>query len=129
MEYNTDNLLKKALEETEKNNLFFIEDVISFLPCAKSTFYKYIPIDSNEMDKLKEALGKNRINLKVELRKKWRESDNATLQLALMKLIATNAERKSLSQSYHDVTTEGKSINKIYLGGEDETTTKAEGGN
>lgn len=81
------------------------------------------------MNELKEALDKNRVTLKVELRKKWRDSDNATLQMGLMKLIASNEERKSLSQSYHDLTTEGKSINKIYLGGEDETATETEGGN
>ncbi|TAI48992.1 hypothetical protein [Flagellimonas allohymeniacidonis] len=121
MTYDTATLFEMATNETEKHNLFFIEDVVSFLPCSKSTFYKYIPLGSNEMDKLKDLLGKNRIALKVELRKKWRESDNATLQMALMKLIATNEERKKLSQSYIDHTSDSKPMNVISLGGDEAT--------
>ncbi|MCL6272536.1 hypothetical protein M3P19_00865 [Muricauda sp. 2012CJ35-5] len=122
MAYDKSELFATAIKETERHNLFFIEDVVSLLPCSRSTFYSHFPADSDELDELKEILGKNRIALKVELRKKWRESDNATLQMALMKLIATNEERKKLSQTYLDHTTDNKPMNIISLGGDEATT-------
>jgi hypothetical protein len=38
--------------------------------------------------------------MKSQMRNKWRESDNATLQIGLMKLIASDQERKRLSTGY-----------------------------
>ena len=46
------------------------------------------------------VLFKNKVNLKVSLRSKWYNSDAPTLQLALMKLVASDEERKALSTSY-----------------------------
>lgn len=122
MSYDKDKLMDLAFTEIKRHNLLFIEDVVSFLPCSKSTFYTHFPAGSDELNELKEMMGKNRIDLKVELRKKWREFDNATLQMALMKLIATNEERKKLSQTYLDHTTDNKPINVISLGGDEPTT-------
>jgi len=42
----------------------------------------------------------NKVAQKVKMRKKWGDSDNATLQMALMKLISTDDERKRLAVSY-----------------------------
>ncbi len=116
MAYETQELLTQAKSVIEEHGLFFIEDVVSYLPCSKSTFYEHFPLKSNESNELRDLLDSNRITVKVELRKKWRDSDNATLQMGLMKLIATNEERKKLAQTYHDHTTDGKYINLISLG-------------
>ena|SRR5680860_18593 len=116
MAYKTEELLKQARSAIEEHELFFIEDVVSYLPCSKSTFYDHFPLDSDESNELRDLLDSNRITVKVELRKKWRESDNATLQMGLMKLIATNEERKKLAQTYQDHTTDGKPVNLISLG-------------
>jgi hypothetical protein len=47
-----------------------------------------------------EQLETNRTELKVSMRSKWYKSDNATLQMALMKLLCTPEERKILSMNY-----------------------------
>ena len=93
------NKLKKSV----KNKLFFIEDIVAFLPCSKNYFYDHFPPDSNEYDELKALLDTNRTTLKVSMRSKWYTSNAPALQMALMKLIATPEELRKLSmnvQSY-----------------------------
>ena len=100
MAYNTEELYQKAIQAIKEHNLFFIEDVVALLPCSKPTFYDHIPVNSNEFNNLKELIEENRVSEKLKLRKKWSESDNATLQMGLMKLITTDEERKRLATSY-----------------------------
>lgn len=104
MAYNKKELFEKAIEVIREKKLYFIEDVISNLPCAKPTFYDHFKIDSNEMNTIKEELELNKVALKSSMRKKWYDSDNATLQIALMKLISTDDERKKISNTYIDKT-------------------------
>ena len=70
------------------------------------------------IDKKGDSIENNKINQKRQLRKKWFDNDNATLQLALYELIATNDERERLQTNYNktDVTSQGESINIISLG-------------
>ena len=42
---------------------------------------------------------------------KWLTSQNATLQLAAMRMICDPEEHRSLNQNYNDITTKGESIN------------------
>ena len=100
MAYKTEDLLKTAMEAIEKHKLFFIEDIIAYLPCAKPTFYEHFPNESNDYKTMFEALERNRINLKVTMRSKWYKSDAPALQMALMKLICSDDERKKLAMSY-----------------------------
>jgi hypothetical protein len=111
MAYDKKKIFEQAKEVILKNKLFFIEDIVAFLPIAKKTFYEYFPIDSNESNELKEMLETNRIEIKSSMRSKWYKSENATLQMALMKLICTDDERKMLAMNYTDHTTNGKEIN------------------
>jgi hypothetical protein len=67
------------------------------LPCSAPTFYSFFPPESNELNDIKARLAKNRISMKANMRKKWYQSENATLQVALMKLIATDDEAARLS--------------------------------
>ena len=104
MGYNKEDLYNQAIGLIKDKNLFFIEDVVGFMSCTKSTFYAHFPIDSVEMNTIKEELENNRISIKTNMRKKWYDSDNATLQIALMKLISTDEERKRISNTYIDKT-------------------------
>lgn len=104
MAYKTEELFDQAIKLIKEKNLFFIEDVIALLPCAKPTFYDHFKIDSYEMNIIKDELENNRIAIKSSMRKKWYDSDNATLQIALMKLIGTDEERKKISNTYIDKT-------------------------
>ena len=118
MAYDTEILKEKAIEAIRKFNLIFVEDVCAMIGIAKSTFYLHFPPNSSNSNELTEMLEKNKIALKVSLRKKWLESENATTQIMLYKLCSTDIEHRKLNQNYTDVTTDGEKIafdiNKIY---------------
>lgn len=116
MAYDKKEIFEKAIKQIEENTLYFIEDVVAFLPIGKTTFYEFFPPDSNEMNDIKELLDNNKISTKVKLRKKLSEGDKAAEILALYKLIATEEERKALSMQHIDHTTKGDAINLISLG-------------
>ena len=100
MAYKTEDLFNKAVENIKKHKLFFIEDIIAFMPCAKSTFYEHLPNDSDHYKKMFEELEKNRTELKVSMRSKWYKSSAPALQMALMKLLSTPEELKKLSMNH-----------------------------
>ena len=111
MAYNRDKLFELAKEQVEKNNLFFIEDIVSFLPCDKTTFYRHFPIDSNEYHTLKEMLEQNKIKTKSAIRAKLFKSQKAAELLALYRLICTPEEHRLLNQQYLDHTSGCEKIN------------------
>ncbi len=100
MAYDKNKIFEQAKEVTVKNKLFFIEDIVAFLPCSKNYFYDHFPPDSNEYDELKALLDTNRTTLKVSMRSKWYTSNAPALQMALMKLIATPEELRKLSMQF-----------------------------
>lgn len=112
MAYDKQKIYEQAKEMIVKHKLFFVEDIVAFLPISKPTFYEYFPVGSNEINELKDLLEINRTELKVSLRSKWYKSNAPALQMALMKLICNDEERKKLSMTYSDVTTDGDKINK-----------------
>lgn len=122
MAYDRAKIFQQAKEAIEKHKLFFIDDIVAFLPIARSTFYDW---ELDKSDELKEMLDKNRVEVKSSLRSKWYKSNAPALQLALYKLIASPDEHRSLQMNYQDVTSEGKQVNVISLGtgkNPDETT-------
>ena len=105
MAYDKKKIFEQAKEMIVKHKLFFIEDIVAFLPCDKTTFYRFFEVESNEYNELKALLETNRTEIKVSMRSKWYKSDAPVLQMALMKLISTEEERKKLSMNYtEDVT-------------------------
>jgi hypothetical protein len=103
MAYDRNKIFEQAKEVIVKHKLFFIEDIVAFLPISKPTFYEYFQIDSNDFNELKELLETNRIELKVSMRSKWYKSNAPALQMALMKLIATPDELRKLSMTHQAV--------------------------
>jgi hypothetical protein len=111
MAYDKDKLYQQAEKAIKENDLFFVEDIVAFLPCSKTTFYDYFPSNSDELNNLKELLETNKITTKAKIRKKLFKSDKASELLALYRLIATQEEHQRLNQSYVDHTTKGESVN------------------
>lgn len=99
MAYDKIKIFEQAKEMIVKHKLFFIEDIVAFLPCDKTTFYRFFEPDSNEYNELKGLLETNRVELKVSMRSKWYKSNAPALQMALMKLIATPDELRKLSMN------------------------------
>lgn len=106
MAYNTETLKAKAIESIKKNKLIFVEDICAMIGVSVPCFYDHFKVDSNDFKELRTLLDENKISLKVALRKKWFDSDNATTQMALYKLCSTKEEHMKLQQSYIDTTTE-----------------------
>lgn len=100
MAYDRKKIFEQAKEMIVKHKLFFVDDIVAFLPCSKSSFYEFYPDGSDELDELKELLNVNRTTLKVSMRSKWYTSNAPALQMALMKLIATPEELKKLSMQF-----------------------------
>lgn len=126
MAYDRLEIFEEAKKAIKDNSLYFIEDIVAFLPIVKTTFYEFFPVESDEMNDIKELLDNNKIATKVKLRKKLGEGDKAAEILALYKLIATDEERRALSMQHVDHTTKGEQINVISLGSgikPDESTT------
>lgn len=97
MAYDKKKIFEQAKEAIVKNKLFFIDDIIAYLPCSRSTFYEW---EMEKSDELKELLNQNRTTLKVSLRSKWYTSNAPALQMALMKLIASPEELRKLSMTH-----------------------------
>ena len=110
MAYDKKIIYNQAIELSKTDNYFFIQDLIDSLCISKPTFYEYFPPDSNEFNALKENLYNNRIKKKVELRKKLGEGSGSEL-IALYKLLGNDEERKRLSTTYNDLTTQGEKLN------------------
>lgn len=104
MAYDKQELIDKALEVIEKHNLFFIDDVVSFLPCSRATFYNH---ELDKLDTIKDAIEKNRVSTKINMRNKWYNSDHPTLQVALMKIISSDDEAHRLNGSRQEIRHEG----------------------
>jgi hypothetical protein len=108
MAFSKDELIAKSIELIKANNLITQTEVISLLPCSRQTYYT---IGLDKVDELKDALEANKGKTKIFLKNKWKESDNATLQIALFKLCADADELHRLAVNYTDVTTGGEKIN------------------
>ena len=106
MSYNKEKTLEDAKRLIKEKRLFFVEDIVALLPMSKTTFYEFFKVDSDELNTLKGLLEHNRVEIKSSMRSKWYQSESATLQVALMKIIATDEEAHRLSGTKQEIKTE-----------------------
>jgi len=99
MAYNKEQIFESAKEIAVTNNCLFIEELVSYLPISKATFYLFFPDGSDELDEIKGLVNTNKEQKKSAMYRKWFESDNATLQISLMKLISTEEQAHRLNGS------------------------------
>jgi hypothetical protein len=115
MAYDQNKIFEQALEQIKKNNLFFIEDIVAFLPCDKTTFYRFFPTESNEYNTLKGFLDENKVKTKSAIRSKLYKSAKAAELLALYKLICSDEERNALSmQRIEHTVNERKNVADLF---------------
>lgn len=100
MLYEKDKIYNLAIKQIKENNLFFVQDIVAFLPCQKSWFYDNFPAESEQMETFKDLLEQNKIKTKSGIRAKLWKSEKAAELLALYRLIATPDEHRLLNQSY-----------------------------
>ena len=112
MAYDKKELEAQSVKVIKKNKIMFIEHLIAYLPCGKTTFYE---LKLNESDTIKKGIEKNRINRKVTFLNNWSDDEAApALQIAAMKMICTPDEAHRLNGSKqeikHNVDTQSKLI-------------------
>ena len=99
---------KAILETIAKNPIFKFKDIfVYYKGCSRATAYNH---NLDKLDSIKEALYSNRRKGVSSLLAKWLTSDNATLQLAAMRMICDQDEHRSLNQNYSDITSKGEKI-------------------
>ena len=115
MTYDRGKIYKQAIISAQDEDNYFIEDIIAELPVSKPTFYDFFKVNSNELNDIKGYLEANKIATKKVIRGKLRKGEKATELIALYKLICTEEERKSLSQSYQEHSGEVKNTSEVNL--------------
>lgn len=110
--YTEEQLLTESRKIIEENkHVYFIADVITYLPCGTTTFYERFPEGSKGSEEIKELLKDNKVMTKVKLRGKLADGEKTSDAIALMKLIGDDHEKRALSATYIDHTTGGKELN------------------
>jgi hypothetical protein len=99
MAYDKKKIFDDAIRISKEKKCFFVEQLVSFLPIAKKTFYEWYPIGSNESNAIKDSLNENKVEVKTAMYNKWFNSSAPALQISLMKLIATDEEAHRLNGS------------------------------
>jgi len=95
--YNKEELIDKCVKAIIENKLTTIDEAVSYLPCARSTFYQ---LELEKTDLIREAIDNEKMSMKQKMKRKWLDSDASALQIALMRLICTDEERQKLAMNY-----------------------------
>ena len=101
MTYDKEENIKKVyeicLETLEKEDVTTIEDLLTYLPISKDTFYRYYPTGSDEYDIIKRAIEKRKIKTKQLLRKVWRSQNSSPAErIFYYKLLANKEEKEAI---------------------------------
>ena len=83
-EENKRKVYKICLETLEKEDVTTIEDLVTFLPIGRDTFYTYFPTDSEEFYIIKRAINKRkekRRRYTIQVLERRRKPQNMRLHL------------------------------------------------
>ncbi len=92
---------KELLEIIEERKIMFFSHAFAYTSFSAATAYNH---NLEKLDTIKDALAKNRTSGVTYMLNKWIGSDNATLQIAAMRIIADEEIRRSLNQQYIEQT-------------------------
>lgn len=119
MAYDKDKMLKKALMVIDRDDCVTLDELAKCLGIDRGTLYVW---EFNKKDEIKDAIESKKTEIKRKMRRRWRDSDNATLQIAEFKLLATDEEREAISQQTvkqdTSLTVQGKPTIRIDFGTE-----------
>ena len=104
MAYDKEKIYNQILELIDKEDLHTIEECCSYVGISKQTFYRFFEIDSDECDAIKNKLQIRKTKNVHSVIRNWATSDNATLQIAYVKINSEDDTRKRLSNTYIDKT-------------------------
>lgn len=91
----------EALKAVKERKLMFFDHIFAYVSFSSSTAYNH---GLEKLESIKEAILENKINGVNYMLQKWIASDNATLNIAAMRIISNDAIRRSLNQQYIETT-------------------------
>jgi ATP-dependent exoDNAse (exonuclease V) beta subunit len=100
MAYDKAKIYEQAIKAIQENELVFVDEIASYIPCSRSTFYTLFPAESDELDNIKGIIEDVKIKRKAQIRKQLGKSEKAAELLALYRLLATPEEHRKLNQQY-----------------------------
>lgn len=106
--------LDALLETVEKEQLDAIQDLLVYFPICKDTLYRNF-ITPDGKDRIKNGVRKNQVKGCMSLRRKWRASDNPTLQISYYKLAGDREDREKLQTSYSKTEHSGDVTHNIFI--------------
>lgn len=93
---------KKILEIIAEKQIYTFKDIfVHYKDCNRATAYN---LDLDKSDSIKDALNLNKRKGVVSMLDKWVKSENATLQIAAMRLLCDSEEHRLLNQNYTELT-------------------------
>ena len=92
---------KELLKIIDERKIMFLNHSFAYTSFSAATAYNH---DLEKLDTIKSALAKNRTSGVTYMLNKWISSDNATLQIAAMRIISDEDLRRSLNQQYIEQT-------------------------
>lgn len=98
MAYNTEKLYQMALKIAKEKKVRTIEDLVSYMPCDRTTFYDHFPALSNKSNNIKKELDQNKVAFKERLVNMWTSLSHTSpaTQIFLYKLCANKEEREAI---------------------------------
>lgn len=119
MAYDRDKMFKKALMVIDRDDCVTLDELSKCLGIDRTTLYVWGFDKNNE---IKDAIESKKTEIKRKMRRRWRDSDNAALNLAEFKLLATDEEREAISMQTvkqdTNLTVQGKPSIQIDFGKE-----------
>ena len=99
--WSSEKILKLANELIPNNDkVVFVQDFYELAGLSSSTFYRYIPSDSEDYKQIQDLIEPNRTQLKREIRDRLLECKNPTALVILYRLLATEEELNQLNSRY-----------------------------
>jgi hypothetical protein len=98
MAYNTEELYQMALKIIKEKKVRTIEDLVSYMPCAKAAFYAHFPLESNKLNNIKKEIDQNKVAFKERLVNMWTSLSHTSpaTQIFLYKLCANKEEKEAI---------------------------------
>jgi hypothetical protein len=99
--YNPDDLFNTAVETVTKNKPHSLNMLIALMGISRETFYTYFPTGSDRHKRIQQEINTAKGKIKAVMFKKWFDSENPTLQIAYMKLLADEDELRALTNQHN----------------------------